>query len=206
MKNGVIIYVRIIFTGEMIKMNDEQLVKRLKKGDERALERIMQKYTALMSAIVYNISNGTLSASDIEEVVSDSFLVLWNNADKVQKEALKGYLCSIVKSRAKNKIRDLKQPDVLHLDDVVVEDEFTLSKHTEDKELGGILYNAVNAMGEPDSEIVLRHYYYYQSSSKISEAMGINAETVKTKIRRAKVKLKKLLEERGVSNEALQSI
>ena len=61
-------------------------------------------------------------------------------------------------------------------------------------------------MGEPDSEIVLRHYYYYQSSSKISDIMGINVETVKTKIRRAKVKLKKLLEERGVSNEALQSI
>ncbi|MEE0264632.1 MAG: sigma-70 family RNA polymerase sigma factor [Acutalibacteraceae bacterium] len=187
-------------------MNDEQLVKKLKKGNEQALEKIMQKYTALMSAIVYNVSNGTLSASDIEEVVSDSFLVLWNNADKVQPDCLKGYLCSIVKSRAKNKIRDIKQPDVLHLDDVVIEDEFTLSKHTEDKELGGILYNAVNAMGEPDSEIVLRHYYYYQSSSKISDIMGINVETVKTKIRRAKAKLKKLLEERGVSNEALQSI
>ena len=189
-------------------MTDEQLVKKLKKHNESALEKIMQKYTPLLSAIVYNISKGGLTTSDIEEVVADSFLSLWNNADKVQPESLKGYLCCIAKNNAKNKIRANKQPNVINIDDINSESEndFELSKQTEDKMIGGILYDAVNSMGEPDREIVLRHYYYYQTSSKISEIMDINVETVKSKIRRAKGKLKKLLEERGIDNEALQSI
>ena len=186
-------------------MNDEQLVKKLKKYNEQALEKIMKKYTPLLSAIVYNISKGGLSTSDIEDVVADSFLSLWNNSDKVQPESLKGYLCSIAKNKAKNKIRDNHQPNVLSLDDVIAEDDFALSKQTEDKAIGEALYDAVNSMGEPDREIVLRHYYYYQPSSKISEIMGLNVETVKSKIRRAKGKLRKLLEERGIDNEALQS-
>lgn len=187
-------------------MTDEQLAKKLKKHNESALEKIMKKYTPLLSAIVYNISNGTLSTSDIEEVVADSFISLWNNADKVEPESLKGYLCTIAKSKAKNKIREIKQPNVLSLDDVIPEDNLELDKQTEDKMIGNILYEAVNSMGEPDREIVLRHYYYYQPSSKISEIMGMNADTVKSRIRRAKDKLKALLEERGIDYEALQSI
>lgn len=189
-------------------MNDEQLVKKLKKHNESAFEKIMKKYTPLLSAIVYNISKGGLTASDIEEVVADSFLNLWNNADKVRPESLKGYLCCIAKNNAKNKMRANKQPNIISIDDVLLEaeDTFEISKETEDKMISGILYDAVNSMGEPDREIVLRHYYYYQTSSKISEIMDINVETVKSKIRRAKGKLKKLLEERGIDYEAVQSI
>jgi RNA polymerase sigma-70 factor (ECF subfamily) len=160
----------------MNKMTDEQLAKKLKKHNESALEKIMKKYTPLLSAIVYNISKGGLTTSDIEEVVADSFLNLWNNADKVRPESLKGYLCCIAKNNAKNKIRANKHPNIISIDDLIseAEDTFEISKETEDKMIGDILYDAVNSMGEPDREIVLRHYYYYQPSSKISEIMDIN--------------------------------
>ena len=44
------------------------------------------------------------SKEDIEETVSDVFIVLWKNAEKVQVGKLKGYLCTIARTRTLNKI------------------------------------------------------------------------------------------------------
>lgn len=182
-------------------MDNSALVKKLKNHDEKALEVIMRKYTPLVSTIIFNISNGMLSTSDIEEAVADVFITLWNNSDKVMPDKLKGYICCIAKSKAKNKIRSQSHNDTIDIDNIIAIDDFVVDKHIEGKELNTILNEAIESIGEPDSEIIIRHYYYYQTSSKIALAMGINNETVKSKIRRAKIKLKKILTERGIVYE-----
>ena len=57
-------------------MNENQIVDRLKKRDERALGEIMDKFTPLVSAIIYNVSKGNLTSSDIEETAADVFFTL----------------------------------------------------------------------------------------------------------------------------------
>lgn len=59
------------------------------------------------------------------------------------------------------------------------------------------LKDALDEIGEPDREIMIRHYYFCQSSTKIAEALDMKPKTVKTKILRAKDKLRKILTERG---------
>lgn len=178
-------------------MDNIKLAKKLKKHDEKALEEIMARFTPLVATIIYNISNGRLSTSDIEETVADTFISLWNNAESFQSENLKGYLCSIAKNKAKNKLRNLKSIQLVDIEDTVILDDFSVSENIENKEVNAELYDAINEIKEPDREIMIRHYYYYQSVYKIAEIMNINAETVKSKIRRARAKLKEYLEERG---------
>lgn len=178
-------------------MDNIRLAKRLKKHDEKALEEIIARFTPLVASIIHNISNSRLSISDIEEAVADTFISLWNNAESFQSENLKGYLCSIAKNKAKNKLRDLKSIQLVDIEDTVILDDFSVSEDIENKEVNAELYNAINEIKEPDREIIIRHYYYYQSVYKIAEIMNINAETVKSKIRRARVKLKEYLEERS---------
>ena len=182
-------------------MDDKKLALKLKKYDEKALEAIMDKYTPLVSTIIYNISSGMLCTADIEETVADVFITLWKNADKVDCDKLKGYICCIAKSKAKNKIRDLSKAETVDISDVIIIDDFRLDKHIESKDTSKLLIEAVNNLGEPDNEIVLRHYYYYQSSTQIAESMGLNNNTVKSRLRRAKEKLKELLLKRGVKYE-----
>ena len=55
----------------------------------------------------------------------------------------------------------------------------------------------VNSIDEPDKEILIRYYFYYQKTRKISEVMKLNVETVKTKLKRTREKIKKALIERG---------
>ncbi len=54
-------------------MDNNNLIKRLKKHDERILEEIMSCYTPIVATIIFNISNGSLFLSDIEETVADVF-------------------------------------------------------------------------------------------------------------------------------------
>lgn len=49
---------------------------------------------------------------------------------------------------------------------------------------------AVDGMGEPDREIFLRHYYYCQSVADIAAALDMNANTVKTRLRRGRERLR----------------
>ena len=52
---------------------------------------------------------------------------------------------------------------------------------------------AVTRLGEPDREIFLRHYYYAQTVTEIGRIMGLNESTIKTKLRRGRMRLKELL-------------
>ncbi len=54
-------------------------------------------------------------------------------------------------------------------------------------------------MGQPDREIFLRHYYYAQTVQEISRETGLNESTVKTKLRRGRMRLKTILLRWGVA-------
>ena len=56
-----------------------------------------------------------------------------------------------------------------------------------------LVRRAVFSLPDPDREIFLRHYYYAQTVREAAAAMGLNESTVKTRLRRGRIKLKELL-------------
>ena len=48
-------------------------------------------------------------------------------------------------------------------------------------------------MEEPDREIFLRHYFYCQGVAEIALALDMNTNTVKTRLRRGREKLRREL-------------
>ena len=86
------------------------LVRAMQRGEETALEAVIEQYTPYVSALVWNIVCGTLDRSDAAALVSDVFYTLWINAKKVQHGKLKGYLCSIARSKALNALRGKSMP------------------------------------------------------------------------------------------------
>ncbi len=178
-------------------MDKEQAAKKLRLRDEKAFEIIIKEYTPYISTIIYNITKGCMSVPNLEEVTADVFITLWKNAETIEPETLKGYIAIIAKSRAKDKIRKLSSlKRTSDIEDTELADEYSLSDSVDKNELTEDVTTAVNTLGEPDREIVIRFYYYYQSTPKIAQILGMNADTVKTKLRRAKDKLRKVLEER----------
>lgn len=60
-----------------------------------------------------------------------------------------------------------------------------------------ILHELIDELHEPDREIMLRYYYYQQTAPIIAKILRMNKETVNSKLRRNKEKLRLKLKERG---------
>ena len=175
----------------------DRLAHGLRKHDEKALEKTIEQYSRLVASVVYSVSKGSLTKEDIEEVVSDIFVTLWNNAEKVQDGRLKGYICTIARTRTLNKLAATNSSPILNIDDYDPEDDFSIADETEKKDIHRELREIIKEITMPDREILIRYYYYFQTVSQIAAEMDIKTDTVKTKLRRTREKIKAKLIERS---------
>ncbi|BBB46986.1 RNA polymerase sigma factor [Pelolinea submarina] len=174
-------------------MNEKKAIKALKRGNTDALEWLIERYAGYVNTIIYNIIGYAMAVPDIEEVVSDVFLALWDNAVKVEPDKLKAYLGSIARNKAKNKLRELVKETPIE-ENMILISAGTPESTVLANEQTAHVKSAILAMELPDREIFLRHYYYYQGVSKIAEEMDMNVSTVKTHLARGRQKLKSILQ------------
>lgn len=179
---------------------DDELVRRTREGDEEALARIIDRYSPYVGAVVWNIVGGKLCESDAKEIISDSFFLLWQYADRVRPGCLKGYLASIARTRSLNALRKAGREETLEADAITLS-----APSAEDavirRDAHAALHRCLEALGEPDRSIFLRHYYYGQSAVEIADICRMNLNTVRTKLRRGRDKLRQELLKGGYSIE-----
>ena len=133
-----------------------------------------------------------MSSADVEEVASDVFFALWENADKVNSGSVRGYLGSIARNKAKNKFREAGFD--LPLDqELYISEDLPLEEQHLEEELKALVKQEVLNMSEPDREILLRYYYYYQPIPRISREMGLTAANIKVRLHRARNALRSTL-------------
>ena len=183
-------------------MDERKLLRRLSRGDDEALDAIIDRYSAYIYAIVSNVLHGQLGQEDMEEAVSDVFFSLWNHRKEVQPISLRAYLAAIARNTAKNKLRSLKL--TVPLEDEVLSvrvPENSMDASMLKKELCAQVRGAVEELEEPDREIFLRYYYCYQKVSEIAERMNMNEPAVRTRLHRGRKKLQARLAERGYLDE-----
>lgn len=181
-------------------MNDASALRALKRGEEKALEWIIDRYSAYVGTIIGNILGDFMTTADIEEVVSDVFLLLWRNSEKIRQGKLKAYLGGLARNKAKEKLRTAKQDIPLEEDMILISNE-NPERDFSAKEQARFIRLALAKMPYPDREIFIRHYYYYQTVEALAREMGMNPSTVKTKLRRGREKLKEALLEGGYGVE-----
>ena len=183
-------------------MTDEKkLLVRLKNHSRGALEKVIDIYTPYVTVIVYNVIGSAMSREDVEEVVSDTFLALWRRASllDVNKGGLRAYLAAIARNGAKNKLRSAFVYE--EIDDNTQKGYCDALQNVEREEERKLILDVINSLGQPDSEIFLRYYYYEEKVSKIAEVTGLNASTVKTKLSRGRKRIKEMLVERRYGDE-----
>lgn len=171
-------------------MTEGSALRKLKAGSEDALGWFIHRYSGYVATVVHNVIGDSMPEADMEEVISDVFVALWRSADTVRSP--KGFLGTTARNLAKNKAR--AQQLTLPLDDQILRLEgLTMEDLWERRELASAVKQAVLQMGQPDRDIFLRFYYYYQSLEEISTQMAIPLSTVKSRLRRGRSKLEKTL-------------
>ena len=179
-------------------MRDEMILRKMRTADPEGLEMLMNRYIPYVSAVCWNILRNCMTKEDAEEVVSDVFLAAWEQADAIKPAKVKAWLGAVARNKAKNKLRQMGCELPLEEDVLEIPDEHTPVTETERAEERAMVRRSIDHLGEPDREIFLRHYYYYQTVSEISQELNLNESTVKTKLRRGRNRLRTILVRWGV--------
>lgn len=181
-------------------MQQRNLVARLKRHQPQALEDMMQKYTPYVATIIRNIVGKYLSESDVEELTTDVFVSVWEHADQLKPWNFSGYLVTIARNCAKNRIRSYRHTENLEdLIDVYAEDdvEETIEAHV----LSNVLHDVLHMLSAKDREILIRYYYSYESVKQIAQEMCITESAVKMRMSRLRKKMQEELIARGYGYE-----
>ena len=174
-------------------MREDMILRKMRAGEPAGLEALMDCYIPYVSVICWNILRGSMTREDAEEVVSDVFLTAWEKAEDIRPGKAKAWLGAVARHKAKNKLREMGRDLPLEEDVLELPDECTPADAAERAEEQRLVRRAVDRLGEPDREIFLRHYYFAQTVQEISRQMHLNDSTVKTKLRRGRMRLKTLL-------------
>lgn len=183
-------------------MREEAMIEKIRAGDPTGLEALMDRYLPYVSAVVWHILRNVMPVEDGEEIVSDVFLAAWGQPEALRPGSVKAWLGAVARNRAKNRLRQISrtlplEEDALDIpgpDDPPGEYERAVERR--------LVRQAVDSLPGPDREIFLRHYYYAQTVQEISCRMGLNESTVKTRLRRGRMKLKDTLTREGFLREA----
>ncbi len=164
----------------------------LRRDPERALNQMLSAYTGL----VYHAAAAVLGRSsheEIEECVSDAFLVIYKSRDRLDfsQGSVKAYLCATARNLAINRLKKREGTQEVPLDEHAQSPEETEPAALRNLEAEELI-NAVLTLGEPDSKIILYRYYFDLPSKEISSLLGIRPNTIDQRLRRALGKLNRL--------------
>ena len=169
----------------------KDIVERASRGDMGAFEEIYR----IISGFVYNVALRVVNnASDAEEITQDVFMKIYKNLGKFRfKSSLKTWVYRITINTAVNRYRktakelrrrgDYDTVLKTHPADDRIEEHF---KDDDNEKLLKYLLNKLN-VGQR-SCIVLREIEGL-SYKEISRALGINVNTVRSRLRRARAAL-----------------
>ena len=119
----------------------------LKRDPERALEQMLRAY----SGLVYHTAAAILgrnSHEEIEECVSDAFLVIYKSRDRLDfsQGSVKAYLCATARNLAINRVKKREGAQEVPLDELAQSSEQTESSALRNLEAEDLI-NAVLALG-----------------------------------------------------------
>ena len=181
-------------------MEDRQILAALRRDDCAALAAAIERYSAYAATVIRNQLASFSTPEDVEELTANVFVALWQNRRRLKTARLRGWLAACARNEARGLLRKRKLSTVSQEDLLLIAGD-TAERALEAKERQRLIRRTLKALGPPDSEIFLRFYYYEQPVRDIAAEMDLNAETVKTKLRRGREKLKTLLEQGGYFDE-----
>ena len=183
-------------------MNEKKKISEYYKNNELDLEVIIDEYSGYIYKIIENMAIQYLLKEDIEEIISDTFVVLWKNRDRLDKaKDLSPYIAGITKNLVREKSRVINIHNDISDYENIIQDFFKIDMLCEQREKIAIIDKTVKNMKKIDIEIFELYYYSSMKYNEISNALNISEFTIKSKLFRISKKIRKELLKGGYSDE-----
>ncbi len=171
-------------------MKDREILDRISKGDERALDYLYKKYYKMMTNLVLK-NNGTID--EAKDVYQEALVAFWQKAAS-GKLVLTSKISTFLYSICLNQWRkELDRKSRLSNEEV---DKEEFQSH-DAEERYKIVMQCIGELGDTCKRILTYYYFDGLNMSDIAEQMNFaNTDTAKTKKYKCKKKLDSLIKER----------
>ena len=174
-------------------MTDKELAALLESDVQNGLAAAVELYGGYVYKIVLTRLSDICAKEDIDEAVSDIFFKLFTAAKGGKTfTSVGGYLSVTAQRHCIDLFRKVTgRAQTVPLDEIAeLSSEQEIFADTSQE-----LMNAIKSLGEPDTQIFLRRYFFGQRNKYIARELGMTAAAVNKRISRGLVKLKEILKE-----------
>jgi RNA polymerase sigma-70 factor (ECF subfamily) len=150
-------------------MDEKSILKRLRDRDEKAFEEIIDLYSAYVTAIARNLLSSKGTEEDVEEVVADTFILLWNTVERINYEeysSIKAYIAVIARNKAKDWLRNAKVQNLQLMDDILIIDN-NIEQLIVQREQQRIIAKIFKQLKPSDWKIFVAYYYQYKKWTRL---------------------------------------
>ena len=165
------------------------------------LDKIVDDYTPYIRTIVQNMVSNNLSEEDKEEIIIDTFFVLWKRYEENYTiKSLSSYMAGITRNLIKEKLKSLKHTIDIEQCKNLVEYSY-IDIYSQEREKINQLYKKIKDLKEDDIKIITMFYYSNKSIKDIAKELNISEVNTKTRLHRIRRKIKQKLSKKTKMKE-----
>jgi RNA polymerase sigma-70 factor (ECF subfamily) len=178
-------------------LNDNELISKVLSGDQQAYGSLVSRYQNYVFTLALRF---TKNREDAEEVSQDIFIKAYRAlADFRGASKFSTWLYTIVNTTCITFLRK-KRLEVQSLDNEKVfevadsQDSGMRANLVEQKSRVSMVNNAIKMLSTDDAEVITLFYKGEQTLEEIAQILGIEANTAKVRLHRARTRLKEKME------------
>jgi len=185
-------------------MTDIEIIDLYLQRSESAIDETAKQYNSYCSAIAMSILR---NQEDVDEVVNDTYLSVWNSIPPEQPKTFSTFIGRITRNlsldrhRKKNAQKRGGNETILMLSEL--ESCIPTARSVEDEVDVNILAQAVDSflseLRQEDRAYFMCRYWYTHSVSQVANQFNVGNSKVKMSLHRTRKKLKIYLEKRGIT-------
>lgn len=179
-------------------LNDNEIISKVLNGDPQAYAGLVNRYQNYVFTLVLRMIR---SREDAEEVAQDIFVKAYRSlADFRGASKFSTWLYTIVNTtcitflrKKKLELQSLDNEQVFEVADSV--DSGFRANLIEQKSKAAMVNNAISLLNPDDAEIITLFYKAEQTLEEIAHVLGLETNTAKVRLHRARARLKQKMEE-----------
>lgn len=183
-------------------LSDETLIQQAMAGRQSAYAMLVKRYERYVYTLALRFVK---NREDADEIAQDCFMRMFRYMGEFRGDSkFTTWLYKIVYTTSLNHLRK-KSPDILSLDDelrpIQLQDEGVadVSAEMEREDRNAALHHAITQLSPDDASIITLFYLYEQSLDEICQIMDLTLTNAKTKLCRARQRLRTILDKQPSS-------
>lgn len=166
----------------------EELFRKFMRKDEETFEQIVKEYEKQLIAIAtIKLKDSSLAYDAVQE----TFISLYLNYGKIKdKTKLKSWLAVVLMNNC-NRLNNKKEMSELSFEGEELENKISIGEEEFEKIFNELDFiSSIDFLSEEEREIITMYYSQNYTAKDISNVLNLNEGTIKSKLSRARVKIK----------------